>query len=148
MQAFSLSLESMASRSLLHDIGVQRPRVIQFAAWQPTAQESRTAAAGLQRLWQSSDFANPAAEFGLLAMNSNIQSGEEWESVTASLSESRCSSVIRILPRWSLSKRLINYICCHAFPLSGTILKLHRSVIWCKPCVKAPSLLLRSTTFS
>ena len=78
----------MASRSLLHDIGVQQPTVIQFTAWgAPT--EQKTAGNALQRLWQTSDFANPNAKFGLLTANTNSQPGEEWESVSAGLAESR-----------------------------------------------------------
>ena len=87
-QAFTLSLESMASRSLLHDIGVQRPRVIQFAAWQAAGNGSRTGS-GLQRLWLNPELLDPVAEFGLLAVSSSAQSGEEWETARASLSESR-----------------------------------------------------------
>ena len=78
----------MASRSLLHDIGVQRPRVIQFAAWQAAGNGSRTGS-GLQRLWLNPELLDPVAEFGLLAVSSSAQSGEEWETARASLSESR-----------------------------------------------------------
>ena len=92
MQAFSLSLESMASRSLLHDIGMQRPKVIQFAAWQAAGNKTRSGSS-LQQLWTDPDFADPAAQFGLLAVNSIAQPGEEWETVKRSLSESRYSKL-------------------------------------------------------
>ncbi|CAL5229049.1 g12298 [Coccomyxa viridis] len=87
-KALSLSLESMASRSLLHDIGVQQPKVIQFAAWQAAGNETRTGSS-LQRLWLSPHFADPAAQFGLLAVSNGAHPGEEWETVKRSLSESR-----------------------------------------------------------
>ena len=90
MQAFSLSLESMASRSLLHDIGVQQPNIIQFTAWKGPS-DHRAAAAALRTLWRSPGFVDSRAKFGLLAANTNIDSGEEWQSLSADLSESRCA---------------------------------------------------------
>lgn len=93
MQVFTLSFESMASRSLLHDIGVQRPKVIQCAAWQAAPDESRTGSS-LQRLWLSPDFVDPAAQFGLLAASSTAQPGKDWETVRASLSESRYNTAL------------------------------------------------------
>ena len=88
MQAFSLSLESMASRSLLHDMGVQQPKIIRFTAWKGPS-DHRAAATALRALWQSPGFVDSRAKFGLLAANTNIKSEEEWESLSAELSESR-----------------------------------------------------------
>ena len=89
VQAFSLSLESMASRSLLHDMGVQQPKIIQFTAWKGPS-DHRAAANALRTLWRSPGFVDSRAKFGLLAANTNVNSGEEWEILKAGLSESRC----------------------------------------------------------
>ena len=88
MQAFSLSLESMASRSLLHDMGVQQPKILQFTAWKGPSNH-RAAAAALQALWQSPGFVDSRAKFGLLAANTNIESDDDWESLSVELPESR-----------------------------------------------------------
>ena len=90
VQAFSLRLESMASRSLLHDMGMQQPKIIQLTAWKGP-RGHRAAAAALRALWQSPTLVDSRARFGLLAADSNIESGEEWESLSAELSESRCA---------------------------------------------------------
>ena len=88
MQAFSLSLESMASRSLLHDMGVQQPKILQFTAWRGPS-DHRAAATALRALWQSPGFVDSRAQFGLLAANTNIESNDDWESLSMELSESR-----------------------------------------------------------
>ena len=93
MQAFSLSLESMASRSLLHDMGMQQPRIIQFTAWKGPS-DRRAAATALHALWQSPGSVDSRAKFGLLAANTRIESAEEWESLRAELSESRRASAV------------------------------------------------------
>ena len=90
MQAFSLSLESMASRSLLHDMGMQQPKIIQLTAWKGPS-DQRAAAAALRALWQSPSLVHSWAKFGLLAANTNVESGEEWDALSAELSESRCA---------------------------------------------------------
>ncbi len=102
----------MASRSLLHDIGMQRPKVIQFAAWQAERSETR-GGSSIQRLWMSADFADPAAQIGLLAVNSRAQLGEEWDTVKRSLSESRYSKLCSSLTTYSSSLTMTSNSSCH-----------------------------------
>ena len=78
----------MAGRSLLHDLGVQRARIIQVSAFKAHVNES-TAAEPLRSIWLSPEMADPRAKFGLLAISS-IQSGEKWEEAfSAQLAERR-----------------------------------------------------------
>ncbi len=106
----------MASRSLLHDIGVQQPKVIQFAAWQAAGNETRTGSS-LQRLWLSPHFADPAAQFGLLAVSNGAHPGEEWETVKRSLSESRYSKLCLSLTKYSSSLTMsLDSSCNHGSP--------------------------------
>ena len=105
MQAFSLSLESMASRSLLHDMGMQQPKIVQFTAWKGPS-DHRAAAPALRTLWRSPSFVDSRAKFGLLAANTNIESDEEWESLSAELSGSRraccllCCQALTLMHCW------------------------------------------------
>ena len=113
MQAFTLSFESMATRSLLHDIGMQRPRVIQFAAWQAAPDENRTGSS-LQRLWIDPGFLDPTAQIGLLAVSSTAQPGEDWETVRTSLSESRYNTPLLTFPTSQLLRQLTTCMgSCH-----------------------------------